>query len=436
MSSRSNFNSRAPVDKPSMDDFARDEHTRMLRRQKDERVIVIAPVGQDAAAMATLLDAQGFETQICHGLDGYSQQMIDSAGALLLTQEALESSQSSLLLHLLKGQPAWSELPLIILTSGGESRRAELLNLAAAAAGTVTLLERPISTLTLIRSVQVALRSRRRQYQVRDLVTQLANLNQTLEQRVAERTAEAVEQAQKLRLLSAELSLAEEAERQRIAEMLHEDLQQLLVAARMQLVALCRTQDAAEREPIAREIAGVLERSFKLTRSLSVELAPPVLHELGLAAALEWLAAETRKSYNVEVTVEADSSANPKAADVRTFLFRAVRELLLNSVKHALGSAVHITMQHLRPDKIRIIVADNGSGFDPSSLDAQLTRSQKFGLLNIRERVSTFGGEFHIDSGRKRGTRITLSLRRGAATQGHVDLRGKMSRYDRSEFTH
>jgi signal transduction histidine kinase len=412
-----------------MDGSTRDEHTRMLRRQKNERVIVIAPVGQDAAAMATLLDAQGFETQICHGLDGYSPQMIDSAGALLLTEEALESPQGSLLLDLLKGQPPWSELPLIILTSGGESRRVGLLNLAAAAAGTVTLLERPISTLTLIRSVQVALRSRRRQYQVRDLVIQLANLNQTLEQRVAERTAEALEQAQKLRLLSTELSLAEEAERQRIAEMLHEDLQQLLVAARMQLATLCRTQDAAERESIAREIADLLERSFKLTRSLSVELAPPVLHELGLAAALEWLAAETRKSYNVEVTVEADSLENPKAADVRTFLFRAVRELLLNSVKHALGSAVHITMQRLRPDKICIIVADNGPGFDPSSLDAQLTRSQKFGLLNIRERVSSFGGEFHIDSGRKRGTRIMLSVPRGSAA--HVRSASRTGRLRR-----
>jgi signal transduction histidine kinase len=416
-----------------MDDSTRDEHTRMLRRQKNERIIVIAPVGQDAAAMATLLDAQGFETKICHGLDGYSSQMIDSAGALLLTEEALESAQGSLLLDLLKGQPPWSELPLIILTSGGESRRVGLLNLAAAAAGTVTLLERPISTLTLIRSVQVALRSRRRQYQVRDLVTQLANLNRTLEQRVAERTGEAVEKAQKLRLLATELSLAEEAERERIAEMLHEDLQQLLVAARMQLATLCRTQDAARREPLAREIADLLERSFKLTRSLSVELAPPVLHELGLAAALEWLAAETRKSYNVEVTVEADSLANPKATDVRTFLFRAVRELLLNSVKHALGSAVHITMQRLRPDKIRIIVADNGPGFDASLLDAQLTRSQKFGLLNIRERVSSFGGEFHIDSDRKRGTRITLSLPRGSATQSQVDQRGKLRRYNRWE---
>ena len=400
-----------------MNDATNDERARVSRmHNKDERVIIIAPVGRDAIAIAGLLDSQGLETQICNGSDEYSRQITDRAGALLFTEEALESPQGSLLLDALKAQPPWSELPLIILTSGGESRRAGLLNLAAAAAGSVTLLERPISTLTLIRSVQVALRSRRRQYQVRDLVTQLANLNETLEQRVAKRTAEAVEQARKLRLLSAELSLAEEAERRRIAEMLHEDLQQLLVAARMQLTALCRTQDAARREPIAREIADVLERSFKLTRSLSVELAPPVLYEHGLAAALEWLAAGTRKNYNIEVTVEADSLANPKAADVRIFLFRAVRELLLNSAKHAGGSAVHITMQSGRPDKVRISVADNGPGFDPNSLDDKRTSSQTVGLLNIRERVSGFGGKFHINSGPKRGTRITLSLPRGSDT--------------------
>src|SRR2546423_7963094 len=354
-------------------DAAREEYSPASRMHKGERVIIIAPVGQDAAAMATLLDAKGFETQICHELDEYSQQITDSAGALLLTEEALELAQGSLLLDVLKAQPPWSELPLMILTSGGESRRAGLLDLAAAAAGSVTLLERPISTLTLMRSVQVALRSRRRQYQVRDLVSQLANLNQTLEQRVAKRTAEAVEQAQKLRLLSTQLSLAEEAERRRIAEMLHEDLQQLLVAARMQLAALCRTRDASQREPIAREIADVLERSFKLTRSLSVELAPPVLYEHGLASALEWLAAETRKNYNVEVLVEADALANPKAADLRIFLFRAVRELLLNSVKHAGGSAVHIMLQHRRPDKVRIIVADDGPGVNSKSLDNKRT---------------------------------------------------------------
>jgi signal transduction histidine kinase len=408
-----------------MNNITRDKDARMSRMHKDESVIIIAPVGQDAEAMAALLDVEGFETQICHGSDEYSRQIMNGAGALLLTEEALESDKGSLLLNTLKAQPPWSELPVIILTSGGESRRAGLLSLAAAAAGTVTLLERPISTLTLIRSVQVALGSRRRQYQVRDLVAQLANLNETLEQRVAERTREAVEQAQRLRLLSAELSLAEDAERRRIAEILHEDLQQLLLAARMQLAALLRTRDDDKGEAMVAEIAEILERSFELTRSLTVELAPPILHERGLAAALEWLAAETCRNYNVEVRLEADSSANPKAADVRVFLFRAVRELLLNSIKHAVGSAVHITMQRLRPGKVRIIVADGGPGFDPTSLDTQLTTSQKFGLFNIRERVSSFGGDFHINSSPKGGTRITLSLLRGA---GHVSRSGRGAR--------
>jgi len=395
---------------------AQEEDQHVSENQEDERVLIMAPVGKDATAIAALLYADGFEVRVCAGADECSRQIAAGTGALLLTEEALESPLLSNLLEVLKAQPPWSELPLIILTSGGESRRARLLDLAAAAAGSVTLLERPISTRTLVRSMQVALRSRRRQYQTRDLIIQLKNLNETLEHRVAERTREAVEQTQKLRLLSAELSLAEEAERRRIAEMLHEDLQQLLVAARMQLAALCRTQDAARREPIAREIADVLERSFQLTRSLSVELAPPVLYEHGLAAALELLSAETRKNYNIEVTTEVDSSANPKGADARIFLFRAVRELLLNSAKHAGGSAVHITMQHRPPDKVRIIVADDGPGFDTNSLDDKRTGSQTVGLLNIRERVSSFGGEFHIDSGPKRGTRISLSLPRGCDT--------------------
>jgi signal transduction histidine kinase len=392
------------------------EEQHVSDRDEDECVLIMAPLGKDATAMAALLYADGFDVRICAGADECSRQIAAGSGALLLTEEALESPLLSNLLEVLKAQPPWSELPLVILTSGGESRRARLLDLAAAAAGTVTLLERPISTRTLVRSMQVALRSRRRQYQTRDLLIQLKNLNETLEHRVAERTRKAVEQTRKLRLLSAELSLAEEAERRRIAEMLHEDLQQLLVAARMQLSGLCRTQDAAQREAIGREIADVLERSFNLTRSLSVELAPPVLYEHGLAAALEWLAAETRKNYNVEVIIEADSLANPKAADVRIFLFRAVRELLLNSLKHAGGSALHITMQRRRPDKIRIIVADDGPGFDPNSLDNKRTDSQTVGLLNIRERVSNFGGEFHINSNPNCGTRITLSLPCGSDT--------------------
>src|SRR5436190_3579002 len=137
----------------------------------DERVVIIAPVGQDAEAMAALLDAEGFRTEVSGGL-AEGCEKLSNAGALLLTEEALELPQVSDLLEALKAQPPWSELPLIILTTGGESRLVKLLDLIAEAAGSVTLLERPIGAATLLRSVQVAMRSRRRQYQVRDLLAQ------------------------------------------------------------------------------------------------------------------------------------------------------------------------------------------------------------------------------------------------------------------------
>jgi signal transduction histidine kinase len=358
--------------------------------------------------MAALLHAEGFETQICEALDECPPQITDGAGALLFTEEALESAHDSLLLEVLRAPPPWSELPLIILTSGDESRRAGLLDLVAAAAGSVTLLERPIGTRTLMRSVQVALRSRRRQYQVRDLVTQLANLNQTLEQRVAERTAEAVERAQKLRLLSAELSLAEERERRRIAQVLHDDLQQVLMAAQLDIRALGTTKSATKRDGIMQEIGEMLERAFNLTRSLSAELSPPVLHERGLAAALEWLAAQTRKHHAVQITVEADSFANPKAIDVRVFLFQAVRELLLNAVKHGAGSPVHVAMTSAGLSKVHIVVVDRGPGFDPATYDLQQIGPGGLGLFNIRERMTSIEGELQIESAPGHGTRITL----------------------------
>src|SRR5207245_3859567 len=133
----------------------------------------------------------------------------------------------------------------------------------------------------------------------------------------------------------------------------------------------------------------VLEGSCYLTRCLSVELSPPVLHQNDLAAALEWLAAQTQKHYNVLVTVEVDSSANPTAADVGVFLFQAVRELLLNAVKHGGGSPVHIAMTSAGRSKVRIVVADQGPGFDPDALDLQRIGRGAFGLFNIRERITS-----------------------------------------------
>lgn len=142
----------------------------MPESSSDERVLIIAPVGQDAPAMGALLKAQNFQAQVCASPGECAQRIAEGAGALVLTEEALELPLASDLLETIQAQPPWSELPLIVLTSGGESRTAKLLEVAATAAGALTLLERPMSAATLWRSVQVALASRRRQYQVRALI--------------------------------------------------------------------------------------------------------------------------------------------------------------------------------------------------------------------------------------------------------------------------
>jgi PAS domain S-box-containing protein len=162
-------------------------------RKPEEQVLIVAPVGQDATAMASVLLDQGFEGRICDEVGEACRRILPQAGALVLTEEALELPRGEHLLEVLKNQPSWSELPLIILTRGGETRVAMVLDLAARAAGSVTLLERPISSGTLLRSVEVALRSRRRQYQVRDLLEEERRRKHELEVANAQAKQELVE---------------------------------------------------------------------------------------------------------------------------------------------------------------------------------------------------------------------------------------------------
>ncbi|HEX4085502.1 MAG TPA: PAS domain S-box protein [Chthoniobacteraceae bacterium] len=146
------------------------------RKSVSERVLVLAPVGRDAAAIASVLDEAGHETRICANPTDCAACVQETVGALIMTEEALELPNASCMLDALKNQPPWSELPVTIFTSGGESRLGSLLDLAATAARSTTLLERPVGKATLLRSAQVALNFRRRQYQLRQLLEAQAHL--------------------------------------------------------------------------------------------------------------------------------------------------------------------------------------------------------------------------------------------------------------------
>src|SRR6266478_3059165 len=392
-------------------DATSDKHARMSRRHKGECVFIIAPVGQDAETMAALLDAKGFETQICHKLDEFSRQITDSAGALLLTEEALESAQGSLLLDVLKAQPPWSELPLIILTSGGESRRAGLLNLAATAAGTVTLLERPISTLTLLRSVQVALRSRRRQYQVRDLVTQLANLNEKLEHRVRERTTELSAANRQLeneiiwrKGLEGQILEISDREQQRLGQELHDGLCQHLtaVAFMARSVALRlknhRVIDAADIE----KIAELVNDAATDTRNLSRALHRVDVDSAGLVDALQDLV--DREIWRTPCRLEVKPSFRIEDDIAAAHLYRIAREAVINANKHAQAREIVIKLERSRQAMV-LRVIDDGVGFPA---EPKLKHGLGFHIMNYRAQM--IGGRLEIDSPKRAGTCVSCYL--------------------------
>jgi PAS domain S-box-containing protein len=223
---------------------------------------------------------------------------------------------------------------------------------------------------------------------------QLQALNQTLHRRT-----------QQLRALASDLTLAEQRERHRLAQLLHDHLQQLLVGAKFRASPLHRSSDPQIAQA-ARDIDDLLDQSIAASRSLTAELSPPILHEAGLIPALEWLCGSIRQTHGLQIKYSFDPHAEPRSADVRVLLFQSVRELLLNTIKH---SGVKVAQLHATAvdGQTRILVADGGKGFDPAAADPG-AGMRGFGLFSIQERVDSLGGRVEIDSAPGRGTRVTL----------------------------
>ncbi len=224
-----------------------------------------------------------------------------------------------------------------------------------------------------------------------------AHMTQSLEERVAAASIQ-------VRTLAAQLALVEQREREAIASDLHDNLAQLLHVAKLKLAAFAESPVEAARRGMLEELRLLLDQAEASVRSLVFQIHPPLLSQLGLVPALQWLAEDLHRSHGLAVEVSDDGAAKLLEPATRAVAYRTVRELLINVAKHA---GVHSARVELKPSGgvLAITVRDRGRGFAPPAAG-----DQGFGLLSLRERLSYIGGDLQIISMPDHGTEATLTV--------------------------
>ena len=227
----------------------------------------------------------------------------------------------------------------------------------------------------------------------------------TTERRRAEQ--QVIDNQAQLKSLASELVLAEERERNRIAVHLHDDICQNLAYSKMKL----QMTHAALDDPIhlddMTEVSDTLTRMMQDVRTLTFELSSPVLTEFGLEAAVsQWLTEQIEQKHGIATTFTDDGQAKPLKEDIRALLFRSVRELLANVVKHSKAKRVEVNIFRAE-DQVVISFQDDGIGFSPDKVVVG-TSTGGFGLFSVRERLSQLGGSLDIDSEPGQGCKSVL----------------------------
>jgi len=228
----------------------------------------------------------------------------------------------------------------------------------------------------------------------------LRELTSTLESKVAQRTAELLHRTRQLQKLTLELSETEDRERQRMAEILHDDLQQVLAAAKFQLSLMrSRAKNDSSLQATAAQVDQMLKDAIDKSRSLSHELSPPVLQHGDLGETLRWLASQMQAKHGLTVDVRANGGVHLCSDAIKALLYKTAQELLFNAAKHAHVNQAKVQVRQ-HGQCVCLVVSDRGRGFDPQ----ELRNAAGFGLLNIRERVELLGGRMKIRSAEGKGS--------------------------------
>lgn len=219
-----------------------------------------------------------------------------------------------------------------------------------------------------------------------------------------------------IRDLASALTLVEQRERRRIAQLLHDQVQQMLYGIQMRVHMIgqeagpelqARIKDHLE------QMEQFIKEGIRVSRTLAVELSPPLLKDEGLAEAFEWLADQMKETHNLDLELDVQGDGHSLGEDLWLLVFQLVRELLFNVVKHAGVRQARLEM--FEEDEYLVIrVQDEGAGFDVKTVKNKQGSAGGFGLYSVRERLELFGGRLEMESTPGRGTKMTILVPKAA----------------------
>jgi len=212
-----------------------------------------------------------------------------------------------------------------------------------------------------------------------------------------------------LRSLVSELTIAEDRERKNIASLLHDDVLQKLALSKMKLSMLRESLTSNKQVEALDNIHDYVSEMFNDMRSLTLDLCPPILYDIGLEAAVrDWLQKEMAEKHKINVNLETRGQPLHLNEDLRVALYRAIREVLMNVIKHARAQNVNVTLANI-DNTVMVEIHDDGIGFDRARAEAGEESSSGLGLFTVRERMEYFSGSLQTESTPGKGSRVVLT---------------------------
>ncbi|HTU42956.1 MAG TPA: ATP-binding protein [Candidatus Aquilonibacter sp.] len=400
----------------------------------DYRVLVLAPFGKDALLVREVLERSGIPVGVVEAASAVARCVGGGAGAAIVAEEALDEEAIECLSRAVSAQPAWSDFPIIVLTGGGATTPyTEMMVRSRTPMGNINLIERPLRPATLVSSVRTAIRSRLRQYEIRNHLEERARAEDELQLAHDQLESLVEKRTLALRKLSAKIMRVQDEERRRIARELHDGLGQWLAAAQINL-DIEIIHSGTRPSSVLQETRKLVDHAVTSIRTMSYLLHPPLLDEAGFEAAAHWFIDGFAKRTGMSIHtnfVRPSEEANPVPKNsrmpevVELALFRALQEGLINAHRHSGSPNVEVKFERL-PEVASLEIQDFGHGI-PQAVMERFERTgtgSGVGLAGIRERVKELGGDFKICSGAS-GTRLLSTVPLTKAASEHESNRSQ-----------